>query len=260
MTDQHPYSSLRELPEDGHLHGENPDLASSTPAYARRFDSRAGAWFLEVQTRILMEFMRPWTKARVLDVGGGHAQVSRPLVAAGHKVTLLATSIEAVGMAFDLPLEVRLGALCAPPTEDGEFDVAIALRIMPHVENWRMLLAGLCRSARDAVIIDFPIPGGSNAFTPFLFSAKKRIEGNTRSFNTMSRQEVIEAFRENGFAVDASVGQFVAPMVAHRVLDRPWISRPLESLCRFLRLDRFIGTPVLMRARRIKRTQPRATG
>ncbi|MEZ5823256.1 MAG: class I SAM-dependent methyltransferase [Geminicoccaceae bacterium] len=252
MTDQEPSTPPRELAENGHFHGECPDLDSSTPAYAARFASRAGTWFLDVQTRILVEFMRPWSKASVLDVGGGHAQVAKPLLSAGHKVTLLATSLQAVGMALDLPLDVRIGELCAPPTEEGEFDVAIALRIMPHVENWRALIDGLCRSAREAVIIDFPIPGGANALAPFLFTAKKRFEGNTRHFRTMEKEEVIEAFRENGFVVDAAVGQFVVPMVAHRAINRPGISRVIEFVCRLLRLDRYIGSPVLMRARRIE--------
>ena len=229
---------------------ECPDLHSATVSYARRFEGPAGRWMLAVQSDVLAKLMAPWRGARVLDTGGGHGQVGAALAPLGHRIVLHATSPDAVGLGRIHAAEVVHGPLDRAPVADRSVDVAVALRMMPHVEDWRALVAGLCRTADDAVIVDFPIPGGVNALEPLFFRLKQKVEGNTRRFGTMRKAEVAAEFRRNGFEVDAVVGQFVLPMVVHRKLDRPEVSRVLEGLCRAMGLARWIGTPVLMRARR----------
>lgn len=229
----------------------HPDVHSASDFYARRFESRAGRWFVDVQTDILMNLMAPWRGADVLDVGGGHGQVAGPLDAAGHRVTLLASALDGVGFASPAARHVVIGDLQDPPGARSAYDVVTSLRIMAHIPDWRAFIGGLCRSAKDAVIIDFATPGNANVLAPVLFAAKRRIEGNTRRFNTMTKAEVRAEFRRHGFEVDAEVGQYVLPMLVHRMLDWPRLSRTLEAVPRRLGLDRVLGTPVLMRARRI---------
>ena len=65
-----------------------PDVETSSEDYARRFAGGVGAWFVEAQARITLELLAPWPRARVLDVGGGHAQLTGPLVEAGYDVTV----------------------------------------------------------------------------------------------------------------------------------------------------------------------------
>lgn len=235
---------------------ETPDLHSSSISYKARFQSAAGQYFLKVQTEVLMQFMQPWSGetrngALVLDVGGGHGQAVAPLSAAGHRVTLRASDPAALGEAAGMLADLSFGPLDQSPQEGPAHDVAVSLRIMAHMRDWRALIAALCGSAREAVIIDFPTPGGANALAPLLFRTKQCIEGNTRPFNTMTKAEVIAEFRRHGFEVDAIRGQFVLPMVVHRVLNRPGLTGRIESFCRWIGLDRILGTPVLMRARRI---------
>lgn len=230
---------------------EQPDVHSSTEVYARRFEGPAGRYLLEVQTRALHRLVAPWPGASVLDIGGGHGQVAAPLAEAGHPVTVLASDAAGFGRAHGIAGErVRLavGPLCAPPFPDRSFDIAIAVRMMAHVEDWQALVEGLCRVARRAVIVDFPIPGGSNALAPVLFGMKKSLEGDTRVFRVIAKSKVHQAFAANGFTVDASIGQFVLPMAVHRALNAPRASRALEAALRGCGLAGPFGTPVLLRA------------
>lgn len=243
--------SADERVEDADLHGEPPDVHSSTDAYAARFAGGAGAYLLATQTETLRTLAASWAPGTMLDVGGGHAQVAEPFAAAGWSVTVLASTPSAYGRAARLAIPgVRLatGDLSAPPFPDRSFDVAVSMRMMAHVPDWRRLVAGLCRTARAAVIVDFPIPGGSNALEPLLFGMKRRLEGNTRRFTTIAKADVRAAFAEHGFTVDAMVGQFVMPMAMHRAMRIPAASRVLEGGLGAVGLARAIGTPVIARA------------
>ena len=48
------------------------------------------------------------------------------------------------------------GNVTAPPFDDKSFDAVISFRLVTHSEDWPMLIAGLCRIARKAVIVDYP--------------------------------------------------------------------------------------------------------
>ena len=64
------------------------DVETSSAAYARRFEGSVGRWFLDVQARTTLELLRPRPRTSVLEVGGGHAQLTGPLVEAGCDVTV----------------------------------------------------------------------------------------------------------------------------------------------------------------------------
>ena len=64
---------------------ERADVETSSEGYARRFAGPVGRYFLKVQEEITLRLLAPWPRARVLDVGGGHAQLAPPLVAQGHQ-------------------------------------------------------------------------------------------------------------------------------------------------------------------------------
>ena len=69
-----------------------PDIESSSDAYARRFSGPLGAWFLDVQARATLDLVAPLRARTALEVGGGHAQLTGPLVGAGLAVSVLGSS------------------------------------------------------------------------------------------------------------------------------------------------------------------------
>ena len=68
---------------------EDADIETSSADYARRFAGPIGEWFLEIQTRTTLDLLRPWSAARVLDVGGGPGRYAIALTQLGYRVTLL---------------------------------------------------------------------------------------------------------------------------------------------------------------------------
>ncbi len=230
---------------------ETPDIESSTDAYARRFAGRAGQYLLDVQRDATLRLLEPWRGGTVLDVGGGHTQLAAPLADAGYRVTILASDSHACARPRRLlnnRVQLLVGDLIDPPLHAKSVDVAISFRIMPHVADWRRLVDGLCRVARWAVVVDFPTPGGFNALSA-LFTVKKWVEGNTRRYRTIEVDAVADAFAAHGFRNDATFAQFFLPMVLHRTLKAPPVSRLAEHWCRRVGATERWGSPRIMRAR-----------
>jgi len=231
------------------------DLDPSGDRYAARFAGPAGEYLLSRQTVALQGLLRDLPAASILDVGGGHGQSARPLLAAGHPVTVVSSSREAWGQVAHLDhprFKRHVGPLLRLPFDDQSFDVVLALRMMAHVGDWQTLLAEMTRVARRAAIVDFPLPGGANRAKPLLLWAKKRAEGNTRDYATMARRDVHACLDRLGFGVTGEVGQFVLPMVLHRMLKAPRVSHRCEAAMRAIGLDRTFGTPVVLRADRAR--------
>lgn len=233
---------------------EDPDVETSSEEYARRFSGEVGRYFLEVQTEIALEMLAPFPGARVLDVGGGHAQLALPLVEHGFKVTVVGSS-EVCRERLDrlLPpgsFEFRACELLDLPFEDRSFDVVAAFRLLVHVPRWRELVAELCRVARRAVLLDYSDVRSFNVLYGALFSWKKALEGNTRTFLRFRPGEVASELARHGFVQTAVRRQFFLPMVAHRALGRAGVSRAMERASGLVGLTRALGSPVILRAER----------
>ena len=65
-----------------------------------------------------------------------------------------------------------------------------------------------------------------NLLEPWLFKLKRRMEGNTRPFLCYSMQQIAPVLRDLGFDHLNEQKQFLMPMVIHRKLNRPGLSRP----------------------------------
>ena len=213
-----------------------------------------GAWFLEVQARIVLDLVSPWPGAAVLDVGGGHAQLALPLVEAGYDVTVQGSAEscrERVrGLVDAGRARFTTGALARLPWPDRSFDVVLAFRLLPHLSGWRDVIGELCRLARRAVIVDYPTLRSVNAVSGALFGLKKGVEGDTRPFLVFRDREIEDAFRSGGLSVAARRGEFVLPMALHRALGVVSLSRGLESAGAALGLRQAFGSPVILRAER----------
>ena len=237
---------------------EHADVLSSSDAYARRFSGAVGAWFLDVQARATLDLVRrldPSRPLRIVDVGGGHGQLAGPLAEAGHEVTVAgsADGCRARVQALVDSGRVRWSTadLLRLPFDPRSFDVALAFRLLAHVERWPDLVAELCRVAARAVIVDYPGRRSANALAPPLFAAKKGVEGDTRPFAVFADREVDAEFAARGFEVRARRRQFAIPMAAHRALGVAPLSRAAEGVARATGLAALLGSPVIARADRI---------
>lgn len=236
-----------------------PDIETSGPEYRRRFAGPVGAYFLGMQERSIMDLLatlpgkRPF---RILEVGGGHCQITGALLQTGHEVTVQGSS----AACFEQLQEVSRSAGAVPntiasslwsiPVPDRSFDVVIALRLLAHVELWRELLAEMGRISRQAIIVDFAAKSALNALTPVLFGVKRKIEGNTRLYFSYSRRELSSELSTLGFPNQSSARQFFFPMGMHRALKRPVLSRCAEGTARSLGLTSLFGSPVILCAAR----------
>lgn len=230
---------------------ETADIETSSDDYATRFAGDVGAWFLQVQEQATLRMLAAYPGARVLDVGGGHGQIAGALARQGYDVTV--TGSDPVCSARIQPLvdegQVRfeVANVLDLPYPDRAFDVAISYRLLPHVEQWQVFLAELTRVAGQAVVVDYPEVRSANAIAPLLFPLKKQLEGNTRTYTTFRRRELLDAFAEHGFREEARYPEFFFPMVVHRKLEKPGFSAALENASRTVGLTGWLGSPVILK-------------
>jgi ubiquinone/menaquinone biosynthesis C-methylase UbiE len=239
---------------------EDADLGTSSEDYARRFTGAVGRWFLETQARITLGLFGALPAgASVLDVGGGHAQIAPQLIRAGYEVTVVGSNpVCAVRLRpwiADGRCRFEVADLRALPYPPASFDAVVCLRLLPHSVSWAGLITELCRVAGQSVLLDYPSRRSANVLSSsYLFRIKRGIELNTRRFRTFSPAQIRSAFADHGFIVRDEQAQFLLPMVLHRLINRPAISKAAEFPGRLLGLTRWFGSPIIVRADR--RTPP----
>jgi ubiquinone/menaquinone biosynthesis C-methylase UbiE len=240
---------------DANASVETPDIETSSADYASRFSGDAGRYLLDTQARCIAEAIRDLAPGSVLDVGGGHGQLVGALSKAGWRVTVHGTDPACEKNLRELHghTECRFvtGPLNRLPAADRSFDLVIAVRLLPHVNDWPALLREMCRVARRSVVVDYPSKGGLNALTPLLFGVKKSLEGNTRRYASFSRRELEPTLSGSGFRVRTEQRQFFLPMVVHRVGKAAPPLRAAEQIFRQTGLTRVAGSPVILRADRV---------
>jgi SAM-dependent methyltransferase len=211
-------------------------------------------YFLEVQAEATVDLLRPWPGASVVDVGGGHGQVTGPLVDAGYEVTVLGSDPVCEHRVREWTGKGRArfasGDLLQAPYPDRSFDVALSYRLLPHVRNWGALVSELTRLARTTVVVDYPTLRSVNTIAGWLFGLKKGVEGDTRPFTVFQDAEVEEAFGKEGFAATGRRPQFLFPMAFHRAARSAGLARALEAAGGSLGLRRRFGSPVILRLER----------
>lgn len=231
-----------------------PDVVSSGDAYARRFAGRAGRLFLDRQEEVIAGALADKQGVSILDVGGGHAQLSGPLSARGHQVTV-SGSTAACGDRLsrdprNADVAFRVAALDRLPFESQAFDTVISIRLMAHVADWRAFLGELCRVAQQSVVIDYPDLASVNALSFATFALKRWVEGDTREYRNFTAAMLTREFARHGFRVRGVERQFVLPMALHRALRAPALLSRAEQASARIGLTRRFGNPGVMRADR----------
>ena len=233
---------------------EDADIETSSDAYARRFSGAVGSFFLERQGAAVLDLLRPWPGASVLDVGGGHGQVTGPLVAAGYAVTVLGSNpvCEARLHEWTGSGRARFVAadLLAPGLPDRSFDVVLSLRLLPHVRRVPELVATLGRLARFAVVVDYPTRRSVNAVSGLFFGLKRGVEGDTRPFTVFADREIETVFAAHGYSPTGRRPQFLAPMALYRAAGSVRLARAVEGTAEALGLTRALGSPIVLRLER----------
>lgn len=237
---------------------ESPDIETASADYAGRFSGSVGRFFLETQERSAAELLEGYAKgSSILDVGGGHGQLIGLYKKQGYRVTI-AGSPGAHSETVDTLLsegEISYTNSFLPtlPFEDASFDVAVAFRLLCHLDDWPTMLKEMCRVARHTVIVEYPCRRSMNFFARWLFGSKKGYEKNTRTFLLFSDRDIADILRLQGFTVKRRNRQFLLPMVFHRMLRTAGLSRSIEQCARMTGLSRLFGSPVITRADRIQR-------
>jgi 2-polyprenyl-3-methyl-5-hydroxy-6-metoxy-1,4-benzoquinol methylase len=230
---------------------ETADIDTASDDYATRFSGPIGEWLLQVQEDATARMLADYPGARVLDVGGGHGQLTPYLVRNGFDVTVTGSAD-----ICSRRLEPYLGnGECAfaladhldLPYEDRSFDVVLSYRLLTHVNRWQELVAELSRVAERAVVVDFSSVRSFNYIAPQLFKFKKRVEKNTRPFTCYKEADLLEAFAASGFERGDRYPQFSLPMAFHRMVGWPGFSSFKEGALRGIGFTSVFGSPVVLK-------------
>lgn len=230
---------------------EIADIETSSEDYASRFTGEIGAWFLKVQEKATLCMLSAFPKANILDVGGGHGQLTGALVHNGYQVTVLgsadACKIQIQKFINENSCSFKVGNILDLPYPDQAFEIVVSFRLLPHVTQWKRFLYELTRVAKKAVIVDYPAVRSINYIAPILFQFKKRLEGNTRPYTSFKESELLTVFKSFGFICDNRYPEFFLPMVLHRILKMPRLSPMVEKILRALGMTYMFGSPVILK-------------
>jgi ubiquinone/menaquinone biosynthesis C-methylase UbiE len=235
---------------------ETPDIETSSENYARRFSGPAGKYLLLQQRKALLKVLENTTLNSVLDVGGGHGQLAPILVERGCHVTILSSAtvcyekIQEVSTKQDVSFVA--GNLTNLPFPENSFDLVISVRLISHILDWKRLIAEFCRVSKKSVIMDYPETKSLNCLTPLLFQIKKKIEGNTRTYNSFSNNMLEAEFNFHDFKISKRECQFFIPMFLHRLLNGASSLQKAENYCKKIGLTNAFGSPAIIRADKIR--------
>lgn len=231
-----------------------PDIETASEEYASRFGGAVGEFLLERQRETVLSLIESAPKnSKVLEVGGGHGQLTRAWIENGHEVWVQGSSEKAF-TCLDKAWETFDNSRCHKvvssyyhlPFPDKSFDIVSSVRLLSHVDDWQVLIKEMCRVSRGAVIIDYPPKASFNLFYPLLFKLKKRVEGNTRPYLRFQKDEIVNCFDNAQFRLVKKRAEFFVPMVVHRWLKRPKISSAVEKACLSLGLTNVFGSPIVV--------------
>jgi len=239
------------------ISGDTPDIETSTDAYAGRFAGPVGTWLLDAQWDAVSSMLKDCPGNRVLEIGGGHAQLTGALLELGYDVTILGSDPSCSDRLEPYLDQDRcrfnVGSLTNLPYEDDAFDIVVALRLMAHMDHWQDMLKEAARVGKHAVILDYPSVYSVNRLEHVLFKFKKMIEGNTRPYRCFTMGVIDKTCRPYNLTYADRRRQFFLPMVLHRMMKRPKLSAFIEGFCRRVGLTYMLGSPVVLK---LTRTRP----
>lgn len=231
------------------------------PATAKQFDQShfggpIGELIVELQERVLIDFVGDVRHCTVLDVGTGTGRAALAIARCGAKVTGVDASSEMLKVAKAHAEETRLQVTFLPGDAhaldfpDQSFDVAVSLRMLMHTPDWRRCLGELCRVSRRRIVFDFP-PLVSAAALQVLMRRLAQILGRTvEAYHVIGTKAVQSVLLEHGFKVVNMNRQFVLPVAFHKMVGSRRFTEGTEKMLVALGLLRLMGSPVTIVAER----------
>ena len=231
-------------------------------ATAERFDDShfggpIGQLILEMQERVLLDFLGDPRSITALDIGTGTGRAAFAMAHAGVRVTGADASREMLKVARThaaeggLTLAFLPGDAHALPFANRSFDVAVSLRMLMHTLDWRRCLGELCRVARRRVIFDYPplisfaaLQTGARKMAQY---AGRRVE----AYHVIPTGTVHSVLRSNGFEITRMDRQFVLPIALHKLIGSRRFTANAEHALAAIGLLRLIGSPVTIAADRL---------
>lgn len=231
-------------------------------ATAERFDDShfggpIGQLILEMQERVLLDFLDDPHSIRALDVGTGTGRAAFAMARAGARVTGADASHEMLKVAqthaaeSGLTLAFLRGDAHALPCANQSFDVVVSLRMLMHTPDWRRCLGELCRVARRRVIFDYPpwisfaaLQTGARKMAQY---AGRRVE----AYHVIRTSTVRSVLRSSGFEITKIHRQFVLPIALHKLVGSRRFTINSERALAAVGLLRLIGSPVSIVAERL---------
>ncbi len=231
---------------------ETPDIETSSENYAHRFSGPAGKYLLSQQQKALLKVFDKAEFKSVLDVGGGHGQLAPIFAERGSQVTILSSDLVCYKKIQSLTnkfyIKCVTGDLINLPFPDNSFDLVVSVRLLSHISDWKKLIAEFCRVSKKSVILDYPELKSLNLLTPLLFKVKKKIEGNTRTYHSFSKNMLDTEFNYHNYKISRRECQFILPMFLHRFTNSPSFLQKTEEYCKKIGLTSSFGSPAIIRA------------
>lgn len=229
---------------------EMPDVHTASDEYAGRFSGSNGQYILDKQSAAILSMLEDRRGVRVLDVGGGHAQIAPILSKKGYDVWVTGSTKECAirleKSVADPDIHFVIANLLKLPFDEKEYHTVVSLRQLAHIENWERFIAELCRVSGERVIIEYPTLKSFNFLSRLLFRFKKKIEKNTRPFKCFHDREIVQEFQRHGFRFLMRKKQFFLPIVCFRMLPESRFLVKLEEFFSFLGLTELFGSPVII--------------
>lgn len=238
-----------------------PDVETSSDDYRRRFRGAIGQYLLQVQADGVFRLLHGGRRGplSVLEVGGGHAQLTPDLLERGYDVCVHGSDpscrrqIEPLMERFPERLDFVTSSLWSLPFADRSFDLVMAIRVLPHVERWEALLAEMTRVSRRYVLVDYTSLFSVNLLGRAFFQIKRTVEGNTRPYFCHTARQLGSRLRRLGLDRISVYREFLLPVGLHRMVGRASLSAAIERACRLVGLTRLFGSPALLVAERSPR-------
>ena len=192
----------------------------------------------------------------VIDVGGGLLSAAPLFAEYGHTVVAHADAPGALlrfpelARRFPERVSARIGPFHRLAAADGEFDLAISVGTIGYVDDWRGLLAELCRVSRRWVAIEFAAESGARRLARSVLARGRREAAPVPLVHEVPVASVEEELARHGLHPVAMERQFVLPIAVHRLLHDPVISDSMERALARAGVADYLGNPVMLLAER----------